>query len=286
MKPARFGYHRVGSVREAVETLTAYEGTARILAGGQSLVPMLNMRLLRPDALVDVNDVAEIRRIEDTGGGVRIGAAVRYRELETSSLIAEKLPLVVTTLQHVGDRQIRNRGTIGGSLVQGDPTGEMPLTCLLLGAQVTVTGPQGGRTVPLSEFYVDSYATVLDPLEMVTDVYVPAAPGPAAFLELCRRHNDFAVLSVASVGCRNSSGRWEKVALGLGGVAATPVLVPEAAERLSGSSLTDDDIDAAASLALDAIDPPTDVRASAEYRRHLTPIYVRRALNKLREEAA
>jgi carbon-monoxide dehydrogenase medium subunit len=286
VKPARFGYHRATSVAEAIDSLAAYEGNARLLAGGQSLVPMLNMRLLCPDALIDINDIPEIQVIADLGDTIHIGAGVRYRELEASPVIAQRAPLVARVLRHIGDRQIRNRGTIGGSLAHGDPTAEMALACLVLGAHVTVAGPSGSRTVSLADLYVDSYSTSLEPLEMLTAVEIPASSAVPGFLELCRRHNDFAVVSVACVGRRNGVGHWTDVRVGLGGVAGTPVLASAVSTALSGTGLSDRDIAAAAELVGNDIDPSTDIRATAEYRRHLAPIYVRRAVTAMREAAA
>lgn len=288
MKPAPFGYHQVSTVEEAVTTLTAYEGTARVIAGGQSLVPMLNMRLLRPDALVDINPVASLRRIDvdDASRTVTIGATTRYSTVEASETIARRLPLLARIVRHVGDRQIRNRGTVGGSLSHGDPTAEVPLACLTLGGTVLAQGPDGARRIRVEDLYETSYASVLAPCEVLTEVAIPEAPAHAGFLEVCRRHNDFAVVSVACVGDRDEgSGRWRDVRIGLGGVADTPVLAAAAAARLEGSQLTDADISEAAAAALDVVDPPSDIRASAEYRRHLVPVYVRRALTSMREGA-
>ncbi len=282
MKPGPLGYHRATSVPHAVQLLSAYEGTARVIAGGQSLVPMLNMRLIQPDALIDVNGVAELAGIRTAGDATVLGALVRYTAIEESPLIAERLGLLARMVRHVGDRQIRNRGTIGGSLAQGDPTGEMPLACLVLGARVTVTGPGGRRELPVADLYLGSYATVLEPCEVLTEITFPRAPAHFAFAEQCRRHNDFAVVSVAAVGDRGPDGRWAGVRVGLGGVADQPVLAAAAGAAASGSWLTDDVIAEAAPAALEVADPPSDVRASADYRRHLVPIYVRRVLTQLR----
>ena len=282
MKPAPFAYHRPTSVAEAVACLGDYPGTARVLAGGQSLVPMLNMRLWRPDALVDINDLDDLDDIRCEGDRTVLGALVRYTTIERSPLVAERLPLLRLVTRHIGDRQVRNRGTIGGSLVHGDPTGEMPLACLALGAVVIATGPGGTRRVPVSDLYTGSYATVLDPDELVVAVEFPARPRHVAFLELCRKHNDFAVVAAAAAGDRGDDGSWRNVRLALGGVADSPVLAAAASAALSGTALTDADIDGAAEAALEAIDPPTDIRASAEYRAHLVPVYVRRVLSQLR----
>jgi carbon-monoxide dehydrogenase medium subunit len=286
VKPATFDYHRPVSVAEAVARLAEHDGAARVLAGGQSLVPMLNMRLWRPDALVDINEIDELDDIHIDGDRIVLGALVRYATLERSELVAARLPLLARTVRHIGDRQVRNRGTVGGALVQADPTGELPLACLVMGGVVTATGPRGARRVPLSELYVGSYATALELDELLTEVEIPPQPRHVAFREVCRKHNDFAVVSVAATGDRDADGRWRNVRIGLGGVADTPVLAPAAAAAVTGTTLDDADLDAAAAAALEVIDPPTDVRASAEYRRHLVPVYVRRVLAELRDGGA
>jgi aerobic carbon-monoxide dehydrogenase medium subunit len=282
MKPATFGFHRAASVADAVALLSAYEGSARVIAGGQSLMPMLNMRLIRPDALVDVNHLRELGSIRPDGGTVSLGALVRYTTIERSQLIAERLGLLTAMVRYIGDRQVRNRGTIGGSLAHGDPAGEMPLACLVLGAAVKAVGPAGSREIPVAHLYEGSYATVLEPFEVLTEVVFPGRPRYFAFAEQCRRHNDFAVVSVAAVGDRQPDGTWTGVRVALGGVADQPVLAAAAGEILSGSRLSDKSIGEAAAAAAAACDPPSDVRASAQYRRHLVPVYVRRVLSQLR----
>ncbi len=282
MKPAPFGYHRAASVADAVSLLCAYEGAARVIAGGQSLMPMLNMRLLQPDALVDVNGLRELGGVRADRDTTALGALVRYTAIERSPLIAERLGLLPAVVRFVGDRQVRNRGTIGGSLAHGDPTGELPLACLVLAATVLVTGPSGRREIPVAELYQGSYATVIEPCEVLTEVVFPRSPGYFAFAEQCRRHNDFAVISVAAAGDRQPDGTWTGVRVGLGGVADQPVVATAAGAAVSGSRLPDEAISDAAEAALEVADPASDVRASAEYRRHLVPVYVRRVLTALR----
>jgi aerobic carbon-monoxide dehydrogenase medium subunit len=281
MKPAPFGYHRATSVSDALALLSAYEGSARVIAGGQSLVPMLNMRLIRPDALIDVNGLRELADVRPAGETTTLGALVRYTTIERSPLITGRLGLLARVVSHIGDRQVRNRGTIGGSLAHGDPTGEMPLACLVLGAAVTVIGPSGRREIAVADLYQGSYATVLEPDEVLAEIVFPRHPSHFAFAEQCRRHNDFAVVSVAAVGDRQPDGTWTGVRIGLGGVADQPVLAPARAVA-DGSRLSNESIDEAAQVALQVADPPSDVRASAEYRRHLVPVYVRRVLAELR----
>jgi carbon-monoxide dehydrogenase medium subunit len=283
MKAAHFTYHRPTSVDEAVGYLDDYGGGARVIAGGQSLVPMMNMRLWRPLALVDINRIPELAEVRTEGESTVLGALVRYTTVERLPLVADRLPVLRDLVRHIGDRQVRNRGTVGGSLVQADPTGEFPLACLVLGATVRVAGPGGVRRIPVSELYEGSYATVLELEELLTEVVFPAAPAYWAFAEVTRRHNDFAVISVLAVGDRDGSGLWRDVRIGLGGVADTPVLADAAADLLVGTDLSDAVIADAAELALAVIDPPSDIRASAEYRRHLVPVHVRRVLAELRD---
>lgn len=282
MKPAAFDYVRPSTVAEAVETLAAHGGLARVLAGGQSLVPMLGMRIMRPSALVDVNGLgAELGRIDGAGGMTTIGALVRYAELESSPVIAERLPLLQQAVRFVGDRQVRNRGTLGGALAQSDPTGEMALASLALGAEVVARSVRGERVIPIESFFAGSYASALELDELLVALRFPPAPAHCRFFEVNRKHNDFALLSVAIVGGADGDGRWRGVRIGLGGVDDRPVLARAAAELLEGRRWDAALIAEAAALAADDIDPPDDVRASAEYRRHLVPIHVRRLLTDL-----
>jgi aerobic carbon-monoxide dehydrogenase medium subunit len=284
MKAAPFDYVRAGSLREALEALDEHGGAARLLAGGQSLVPMLQMRLMQVRALIDINRVDGLDGIRAEGPMTVLGPLVRYREIERSPIVSERLPLLQCVVRHVGDPQVRNRGTIGGSLAQADPTGEMPLACLALDATIVASSLSGRRELRVDDLLEGAYTTALEPEEMITDIRFPAAPDSFAFLERGRRHNDFAVLSVAVLGRSGDDGRWTDLRIALGGVNDRAVLATDAARALEGSALEDDAIAEAAQAALAVIDPPSDVRASAEYRRHLVPIYVRRALARLRHD--
>jgi len=282
VKPAPFGYVRATSVDEAVQALEDHDGMARVLAGGQSLVPMLHMRLMRPLAVVDINGLeSELGRVEATGAETVVGALVRYSTLESSPVISERLPLLKHVAGYIGDRQVRNRGTLGGAIVQSDPTGEMPLACLALDAQVVARSTRGERVIAMGDFLEGSYANVLELDELVVGLRFPPSPARFAFFERSRKHNDFALLSVVALGNVDAEQRWSSVRIGLGGVNDRPVLAMAAAARLEGRRWDTATITEAAQLALDAIDPPDDVRASAEYRRHLVPIHVRRVLDDL-----
>jgi CO/xanthine dehydrogenase FAD-binding subunit len=200
----------------------------------------------------------------------------------TSPVVAARLPLLAHMVRYVGDRQIRNRGTLGGSLVQGDPSAEMPLACLVLDARATVVGPRGAREIPMTGFYEGSYAATLKPDELLTRIMFPKHPPHFAFHEIGRRHNDFAVVSVAVTGHRAADGRWANIRLGLGGVHDTPVLASNAMSLLDGSHLLDADIAAAAAESQRCISPSSDMRATEDYRRHLVGVHVRRVLSALR----
>jgi carbon-monoxide dehydrogenase medium subunit len=286
VKPAEFAYIRPASVAEAVQALDEHGGMARVLAGGQSLVPMLHMRLMRPSAVVDINRLDELGHIEARGAETVIGSLVRYAEIETSAVVGERLPLLRTAVRYIGDRQVRNRGTLGGALAQADPTGEMALVCLALGAQVVVRGVRGERTIAIEDFFDGSYATVMEPEELLVAVRFPVSPARCGFFERARKHNDFALLSVAAVGNADAAGRFSDVRIALGGVNDRPVLATAAAARLEGEVWTDALLHEAAELAMEAVDAPDDVRASAEYREHLVPVHVRRVLAGLLPEAA
>jgi carbon-monoxide dehydrogenase medium subunit len=283
MKPARFQYFRAASADEAVAILHEWDEEARILAGGQSLVPLLNMRLMRPGALVDVNDIHDLARVEERNGDLAIGALVRHATLERSETVRRRVPLLASAVRYIGDRQVRIRGTIGGSLAHADPTGELPVAVLALGGVLAVQGPGGTRELAADEFFLGPYTTALEPDEMIVGVRVPAPPGPVgAFAEFARRHGDFAILSAAVACGRGADGAVQSLRLALGGVADRPILVEEASERLIGTTLDADAIAAACAAAVRAADPSDDIRASAEYRRHLIPIYVERVLSELR----
>jgi carbon-monoxide dehydrogenase medium subunit len=282
VKAAPFSYVRPATVDDAVAELARHDGMARVLAGGQSLVPMLHMRLMRPSAVVDINALDDaLGTIAADGAETVIGALVRYKELERSAIVAERLPLLAFVVRFIGDRQVRNRGTIGGAIAQSDPTGEMALACLALGARVVARSVRGERTIAIEEFFDGSYSNVLELDELLVALRLPLAPSRFRFAEVARKHNDFAVLSVIATGSREQDGRWRGVRIALGGVNDTPVLATAAAERLEGESWTVEAIDEAARLALDVCDPPDDVRASADYRRHLVPVHVRRVLSDL-----
>lgn len=286
MKAADFLYHRPQSVAQAVQLLSEYGGTARILSGGQSLMPMLNMRLWRPAALIDIGSVPGLDTIEVKGDETVLGARFGYSRIETDPIVANRLPLLARMILSVGDRQVRNRGTIGGALVQADPTGEMALGALMLGAKIQVQGAKGTRAIAAEDFFLGSYSTAIDPEELLVSITYPRHPDHFAFAEVTRRHNDFAVVSVAVAGDVDEAGCWRGLRVGLGGVDETPVLARRAMEAGEGTTLDTETIAAMAVTAAEDINPPDDIRASARYRRHLTRVYLTRMLASLAKNAA
>jgi carbon-monoxide dehydrogenase medium subunit len=290
VKPAPFAYRRAHSVDEAVSLLAELGDEARLLAGGQSLVPLLNARLARPTAVIDVNRIAGLDGIVKEDGQLRVGALVRHAQLEWSPEIAAELPLLGEMVRFVGDRQVRLRGTLGGSLAHADPTAELPLAAVTLGATVVARGPSGFRELPAEELVQGYYTTSLAPDEMLTEIAFPVGRDHVgAFAEVARRHGDFAVIAVAAAGVSGGDGAWRSLRIGLAGVGNRPLLCTEAAALGIGARLDAETRRAIGEACLAVAEPKSDVRASAEYRRHLLPIYVSRVLETLerrREEHA
>jgi aerobic carbon-monoxide dehydrogenase medium subunit len=286
MKPPVFEYIVAESPSHAVAALAQYDGNARVLAGGQSLVPLLNMRLVRPAAVVDINRIPGLDAITEAGDIVRIGALARYSALEWSPVVQRRLPLLAEAITFVGDRQVRNRGTLGGSLAQADPTGEMPVAALALDATIGVLGPGGARQIRAVDFFLGPYTSALESADVIVDVSFPAPAGMVgAIAEHARRHGDFAVVSVAATGRRAADGTWASLRVALGGVADRAILAERASALLTGSRLEADVVRRAGEACGEAADPSSDVRASADYRRHLIPIYLERVVDLLRTRA-
>lgn len=263
MKPAPFAYVRPGSLADAVTALAGDPG-AKVLAGGQSLVPLLSMRLAAPSTLVDINGLPELDTITATDEGVRIGALARHSDVLASDDVRRVQPLVSLALSHVAHATIRNRGTTVGSLVHADAAAEMPVVLTLLGGSVEVVGPNGSRTIPASELYVGPLETSLAHDEIATSAYFPAlAPGgQVAFEEVARRHGDYALVGVAAVAEGGS------VRVGYVSVSDTPVVVD-----LSGVAPAE-----AGDVALQQLDPATDIHATSDYREQLVRVLTARVL--------
>lgn len=277
IEPTSFEFQRADSWDEAVELLRIWDGEAKIIAGGQSLVPMLNLRLAEPTALIDINDIGDEGgpRLEDGNDGpvVVIPALTTHTKVLGSSLIAEHCPLLRHAAGLVGNVRVRNRGTFGGSVAHADPTGEIPCCVLAMGGTVTLRGPRGTRTVPATEWFRTYLTTAAEPDELVTEVRIPSAAGSAwAFEEEVRRFSDFATVSVA---LQTRPGRLPAIVLG--GVADRPVLMPDDAVDPLRNPETET-LAAVAESAAQSVHPESDVHASAAHRRRLVRVLVRRAL--------
>jgi len=274
MKPAPFRYARPATAAEAVALLASSPGEAKLLAGGQSLVPLLNMRLVRPAILVDLNGARELERIDAAPrGGLVLGALVRHADLATSPLVRERAPLLAEAARHVGHAAIRNRGTLGGSLAHADPAAELPAALLALDATLGLLGPRGTRRVAVADFFRGLLATALADDELLAEVTVPATPRGWGFGEIARRLGDFALAGVAA----SLDAHGHACVVGFG-VADRPVRL-RAAEAIAATAPRDEAMPARAGRAAAAdCDPASDVHASAAYRRHLATVLTEDAL--------
>ena len=281
MKPAKFEYHAPASVDEALAILGRYDGEARVLAGGQSLVPMMNFRLATPKAIIDLNRIAGLSYIEEDGEVVRIGSMTRQRRLEFDPQVAVKLPLLREALRWVGHLPTRSRGTIGGSIAHADPSAEIPMVLQALEGEVVARGPQGERRIPAQNLFHAALTTSLAPLEIITEVRFPAMPVQAASAveEFARRKGDFAIAAVAVTLLRDGE-RCTKARLATAGVGPTSIRLRDAEAVLEQKGLGEDAIAEAADKAKAQVDPVSDLNGSAEYRRHLTGVLASRAVLK------
>lgn len=286
MKPPRFDYHAPTSVEEALGLLTRYQGEAKVLAGGQSLMPLLNFRLVRPAALIDLNRIPALAYIHDVNGQVRLGAMTRQRAVEFSAVVRQRLPLLMEATRWVGHLPIRTRGTIGGSIAHADPAAEYPAVLTALEGEVVARSPRGERILRAADLYQTYLTTTLAADEILTEVRLPAMPAGSgwAFEEFARRHGDFALVGIAAV-VMPDGGKHPRVRLATAGVGPVPARLRAAEEILERDSLSDAAIAAAAAKAGELVQPDADIHASADYRRHLTGVLTARALKRARLRA-
>jgi CO/xanthine dehydrogenase FAD-binding subunit len=279
MKPAAFDYVVAESIDAAVAALAAADGEAKILAGGQSLVPMLNFRLLRPSILVDINRIPDLAFIEDGSDAIIVGALTRHHGLETSPVIGRHLPVVAEAMRHVAHLAIRNRGTIGGSLSHADPAAELPMLTLLLDAALHVVSPAGPRMIAARDFFLGPLTVDLAPDELLTRIVLPKLPLATGwgFAEVARRSGDFAVAAVAAT-LTLRDGAIAEARIAMTGVDETAKRASEAEALLAGRTLMPELIDSAVAAVRAEVDPPTDLHASSDYRRHLVGVLAGRAL--------
>jgi carbon-monoxide dehydrogenase medium subunit len=278
VKPPPFEYVAPRTLDEAVEALAESDGEAKILAGGQSLIPLLNFRLARPGRLVDLNRITSLGYISPRDGGLAIGAMTRDATVERDRRVASSVPLLDEAIRWVGHAAIRSRGTVGGNLAHADPAAELPAVAVCLDAALTIVGPRGHRTVPAADFFVGYLTTVLEPDEILTEAWYPeVTPGSGyAWLEFARRHGDFAVAGVA-VWLTVEHDTIQRASIVLTGVGGKPVRAREAETLLVGGAVQER-ASAAADAVRSAIDPDADIHASKEYRMHLAGVLTERAI--------
>jgi aerobic carbon-monoxide dehydrogenase medium subunit len=286
MKPPRFEYHAPTTTEEALGLLARYGGEAKVLAGGQSLMPLLNFRLVRPAALIDLNRIAALAYIREVDGQVRFGAMTRQRAVEFSPVVRQRLPLLAEATRWVGHLPIRTRGTIGGSIAHADPAAEYPAVLSALDGEVVARSPRGERTLRSSDLFQTYLTTTLEPDEILTEVRLPAMPAGAgyAFEEFARRHGDFAIVGIAALVALDGR-RVVRARLATAGANPVPTRLRAAEEILERDGLTDGAIAAAAARAGELVEPDSDIHASADYRRHLTAVLTARALKRARARA-
>jgi carbon-monoxide dehydrogenase medium subunit len=281
VKPAPFAYARARSVDEAI-ALLGEKPDARLLAGGQSLIATLNMRLSAPTLLVDINGIGGLDGIARKDGALEIGALTRHAAAERSGEIAQHAPLIALAMPHIAHPAIRNRGTIGGSIAFADPAAELPACLLALGGEVDIAGPKGKRTVKADDFFKGLFETALGPQDVLTAIRVPAADKDTrvGFAELARRHGDYAMVGLAASARADGKGLKE-VRLAFFGVGATPLRAKKAEAALTGGQIDSSQVDAAVN-ALD-LDPPDDVQATGVVKTHLAGVLLRRVARQLME---
>jgi len=288
MKPAPFKYYAPTSVPEVLDLINEHGYDAKILAGGQSLVPMMNFRLVQPAVLVDINNIPELAEIRADGKGVKMGAMVRHSQAERNPLIKERAPLIHETMPQIATIQIRNRGTIGGSLSHADPSAELVVVSAALEAEFRIKSQAGERVVPARDFFVGLLVTVMEPQEMLLEVSIPALPQRSGWSlkEVARRPHDFALMGVAAVLTLDKKDRCQDARLVYLSAGDGPISAPEAAGMLKGEEITPDLIEAAAEkAAADEIDPGSDIHATVDFRRHLANVLTRRALKEAYQRA-
>lgn len=289
MKPAPFEYQAPATLDAALDLLARHGGDAKILAGGQSLIPVMNFRLAEPALLVDINKLSElefVRRDED--GTLRIGALARHRQLERDPLVAAAAPLLHEAVPHIAHPQIRNRGTFGGSLAHADPAAELPAVALALDARLRLHRAGGDRWVDARDFFAGLFTTALEPEEILVEAAIPPLPPRTgwAFLEIARRHGDYAQAGIAARVTLDESGRCREARLVYLSAGGGPVDAREAAGLLAGEEIADAAIAAAAEKASrDEIDPPSDVHATSDFKHHLARVLTGRALRRAAERA-
>jgi aerobic carbon-monoxide dehydrogenase medium subunit len=280
MFPSEFEYHRVASVKEALGLIQQYGDETKLLSGGHSLLPILKLRLAQPRHLVDIARIAELGQIAEQGGKISIGAAVRHHQVHASDLLRNKLGLLAECAGNIGDVQVRNRGTIGGSLAHSDPAADYPAAVLALEGEVRIESGAGARTVKAQDFFIDLMTTAIKPGEILTAVSFAPLPAGAGFAYFKHRQpaSGFAIVGVAACLTIDKSGRCQGAHVGMTGLGAKAFRAKVVEDALNGKAPDAKVLAEAAAHAADGIDPLSDIHASADYRAELARVYTRRAL--------
>jgi carbon-monoxide dehydrogenase medium subunit len=286
MYPASFEYHRAATVEEAVGLLTRYKDDAKLLAGGHSLVPMMKLRLAQPKHLIDIGRVHGLAGIREEGGHFVIGALTTHFAVESSAAVRQKCPMLSEAAALIGDPQVRNYGTIGGSVAHADPAADWPAVLLALGGELRAVGPKGARTIKVDDFFKDLFTTALGPDEVLTEIRIPAGGhGGAAYMKHPHPASRFAVAGVAAAIALDGSGKCTGARVGITGVGSHAVRAKGVEAALTGKALDATTIAAASQKAAEGIDINADLQGSVEYKAHLTRVYTRRALERAVERA-
>jgi carbon-monoxide dehydrogenase medium subunit len=282
VKPAPFEYVAAQSIEEALAVLHQNSPEGKILAGGQSLLPLLNLRLTKPKILVDLNGISGLDAIHEAPESISIGAMARQSNVERSLLVREKCPIIAEAIRYIGHLAVRHRGTIGGSLVHADPAAELPAVALALDAKFELAGKGMDRVVPAEEFFIDYLTTALAPDEILRQMVFPVLRPSSGYAleEIARRHGDFAITGVVAIVDLDHAGKIAEARIALFGVASTPVRARRAERALVGQKADDETFGDAAALIEDVLDPPEDIRASSAYRKHVAGILMGRALKR------
>ena len=287
MIPPAFEYLRPATIPEAISYLQQYGEDAKILSGGQSLIPMMKLRLARPAYLIDINRIAGLSYVKEEDGHLKIGGLTREAELEQSPVVRAKFPILLDTAHVIADPQVRNLATVAGNLAHGDPANDHPATMMSLGAKIVATGPKGERVIPVEEFFVSLFTTALQPDEIVTEIRIPLPPARSggAYFKLERKVGDFATAAVAAQVTLDGGGACQQAGIGLTNVGPTPIKARKAEAFLRGKMPDDANIKQAAQLASDEAQPSSDLRGPAEYKKGLVKELAARALLRAVERA-
>ena len=280
MIPRKFEYYRARDVEDALEFLSTH-GDSKIIAGGQSLVPLMKLRIASPSYLVDIWRIKELRYVKvDENGELKIGALTTHSEIEESPLIKERCPILSLTAENIADVQVRNRGTIGGSLCHADPAADYYPTLLVLDAKVVLRGKKGRRVVPIDDFVVAPFTTTIEECEILEEIIIPHYSGKADFVKFARREGDLAIVNAAAL-LDVKDGVVQEIKVAVGGSGPRAIRLKDLEEKLTGKTLDKSLVEREVERAVEVLDPPSDVHGSSEYRREMAKVIIKRLLSNL-----